>query len=113
MGCLALAATLVIGHLRDGLRLGLELGGQKRPEVAGVEAAADSDFSQPPALVFVAFIRCRPVAVLVTSNVSPALPEPSARSSWLIPMMRYSSVLPFVSFIENFVPASIAAFALA
>lgn len=35
------AAALVIGHLRDGLHLGLELGGQKRPEVAGAEAAAE------------------------------------------------------------------------
>lgn len=38
------AAALVIDHLRDGLHLGLELGGQERPEVAGVEAAAELRF---------------------------------------------------------------------
>lgn len=35
------AAALVIGHLRDGLRLGLEFARQKRPEVAGIEEAAE------------------------------------------------------------------------
>ena len=35
------AAALVIGHLRDGLRLRLELGGQERPEVTDVETATE------------------------------------------------------------------------
>lgn len=36
----AAAAALVVGHLRDGLHLGLEFGGQKRPEVSGIETVA-------------------------------------------------------------------------
>ena len=45
-----------------------------------------SDFSQPPACVFVAYILCRARALLVASNVSPALPEPSAKIK-IIPCM--------------------------
>ena len=72
-----------------------------------------SDFSQPTAFALVAFIRCWSRASLTASNVSPALPEPSARSSWLMPTMRYSIVLPLVNLTENFVPASIATLAFA
>lgn len=34
-------AALVVRHLRDGLRLGPELGRQERPEVTGVQAGAE------------------------------------------------------------------------
>lgn len=40
-GGACLAAAQVVGHLRDGLHLGLEFARQKRPEVAGIEAAAE------------------------------------------------------------------------
>ena len=38
--CAGAAADVVIGHLRDGLDLGLELRGQKRPEVSDIETVA-------------------------------------------------------------------------
>lgn len=53
--------------------------------------ARSSDFSQPPTVVFAAFILDATIASILRGaarKVSPALPEPSARSSWLIPTIR-------------------------
>lgn len=46
-----------------------------------------TNFSQPPTLVSVAFMRDL-IPVEVVRNVRPALPLPSAKSSWLMPMIR-------------------------
>lgn len=103
-----LSVVFVTGFTFDWSSLGRS--NQRSPLLRRVRS---SDLSQPPALVSVAFILWLPKAELVASNVKPAMPLPSAKSSWLMPMIRYSSVLPLVSFIENLVPASMAALALA
>lgn len=61
--------------------------------------ARSSDFSQTPSVDLVGFMRDS-ISVDVVRNVRPALPEPSARSSWLMPTMRYSSVSPFASVLD-------------
>ena len=63
---------------------------QRSPEFRRARSLEDL---QPPTLVFVSFQMCLYRTSLVVSNVSPALPLPSARSSWLIPMMRYLGIV--------------------